>query len=101
MQSSVDGQVHTPIWDVMLAKLDELREQLNAPSVPLEKQLWDKKAAAAYLGLAPLQFSNRVMSKASFPRPVSVSGGAGLNSSGWRWKATDVINWAMAQKVGK
>lgn len=80
------------------ARLDDLKNHLTIQAVPIQKQLWSKKEAANYLGIAQHTFANKVMKLPAFPKAVSVNGG-GLNSAGHRWRASDVINWAMAQKV--
>ena len=97
MESSVEMQA--PGYEAVLDELRAIRDALTKKPIPLEKQLWDSHAVADYLGLANATFKNRVACRTDFPRPCDIHKGVSANSSGHRWKASEVIAWSMAQKV--
>ena len=81
----------------LISKLDELITIMQAPKVPANRELWNSQQAAAYLGLTKKKFVYDVACKSTFPKPRNVGGS--LNSTNYRWLASEVMSWAEAQRV--
>ncbi len=82
---------------VLLDKIDQLIQTLNKPKVADNKTLWSSDECAAYLGLSKKKFMGDVACKRTFPQARNVGGSE--NRTNWRWVASDVMSWALAQKT--
>ncbi|KZN14597.1 hypothetical protein OA79_04810 [Marinomonas sp. TW1] len=69
----------------------------TTPKVADNKTLWDSNECAAYLGLSKKKFMGDVACKRTFPKARNVGGSE--NRTNWRWVASDVMSWALAQKI--
>ncbi|PTN13199.1 hypothetical protein [Nitrosomonas aestuarii] len=80
--------------------IDQLAEAIALrapPPVPIEKQVWNAKQCAAYIGKSYQTFMSYYAPLPSFPRRInfpSTSGGR----PGPMWKAIDVINWVFSHQ---
>jgi predicted DNA-binding transcriptional regulator AlpA len=84
--------------DVSLAeKLEQLIQTLSKPKVSDNKTLWDAEDCAAYLKLSKKKFMGDVACKNTFPKARNVGGSE--NRTNWRWIASDITSWALAQKM--
>lgn len=59
----------------------------------IEYEIWKSADCADYLRVSRRQFSERTKNIPSFPEPLLVEVTEGSKSL--RWKALDVINWAI------
>lgn len=80
-------------------KLDKLISVLSKPKVADNKTLWDAQECADYLKLTKKKFMGNVAGRRTFPSPRKVGGSE--NRTNWRWVASDVIAWALAQSTTK
>jgi predicted DNA-binding transcriptional regulator AlpA len=66
----------------------------TAPA-PFEYQLWSREDVAAYFGVSVSSIGARITSNPAFPKPISIprADGAKLHP---RWRALDVVNWALS-----
>lgn len=78
-------------------KLEQLIQTLSKPKVSDNKTLWGSDECAAYLGLSKKKFMGDVACKRTFPQARNVGGSE--NRTNWRWVASDVMSWALAQKM--
>ena len=78
-------------------KLEQLIQTLSKPKVSDNKTLWGSDECAAYLGLSKKKFMGDVACKRTFPQARNVGGSE--NRTNWRWIASDVMSWALAQKM--
>lgn len=99
MESSIEMQTQGVGLEALLDELRAIKLALTVKAIPLEKQLWDKHAVADYLGITPHRFAYVVAPRAGFPKPCDIHKGESKNASGHRWRASEVIAWATAQKV--
>lgn len=78
-------------------KIELLIQTLSKPKVADNKTLWGADECAAYLGLSKKKFMGDVACKRTFPQARNVGGSE--NRTNWRWVASDVMSWALAQKI--
>jgi hypothetical protein len=81
--------------EVLLPRLEQLIHRLEAGRVPLEDQLWDIGAIAAWLNLSADTVSRGVVTRPGFPAPVQAGSGKLARR---RWFAGEVIRWARANR---
>ncbi len=79
----------------IISKLEELISVLSKPKVADNKTLWDAQECADYLKLTKQKFMGNVACRRTFPRPHNVGGSE--NRTNWRWVASEVMAWALAQ----
>lgn len=81
--------------EILIGKLDQLIQVLSKPKVADNKTLWDAEECAMYLKLTKNKFMADVACRRTFPRPKNVGGSE--NRTNWRWIASEVMAWALAQ----
>ncbi|ETI58239.1 helix-turn-helix transcriptional regulator [Marinomonas profundimaris] len=94
-----NSNVSTPekVETALAEKLEQLIQTLSKPKVSDNKTLWGSDECAAYLGLSKNKFMGDVACRRTFPKPRNVGGSE--NRTNWRWIASDVMSWALAQKM--
>ncbi|WP_394178428.1 helix-turn-helix transcriptional regulator [Marinomonas posidonica] len=90
-------QMQTKAESALAEKLEQLIQTLSKPKVADNKTLWGSNECAAYLGLSKKKFMGDVACKRTFPKARNVGGSE--NRTNWRWVASDVMAWALAQKI--
>lgn len=75
--------------------LERLTAALERPAIPLEKQLWDAKHVASYLGVKVRTVTDNYRFVPGFPECFRLPSENGLG--GLRWKASKVMQWADRQ----
>ena len=77
-----------------------IEELLSQPLqlVPFDKQVWDAKKCAEYLGCSAAHFRNRILAMPTFPAGIPISDG---EKPTMRWKAKDVFLWLESRKLVK
>ncbi|RBO83402.1 helix-turn-helix transcriptional regulator [Marinomonas aquiplantarum] len=89
--------MQTKAESALAEKLEQLIQTLSKPKVADNKTLWGSNECAAYLGLSKKKFMGDVACKRTFPKARNVGGSE--NRTNWRWVASDVMAWALAQKM--
>lgn len=64
-----------------------------APPLPIDIQLWNGKAIAAYLHRSPAVVMERVVTLSSFPRQIRLPAQREGSRGQPLWKALEVIEW--------
>lgn len=77
----------------ILTKLDELIAATKAASLPLDARWLDAEGVASLLSFKPRYVLENIANRPDFPAPLRLDG-----SGHPRWRASEVIEWAMAQR---
>jgi len=83
--------------------IDQLAEAIamhTQPPVPIDKQVWNAKQCAAYIGKSYQTFMSYYAPLPSFPKRINLPNTSG-GKSGPMWKAIDVINWVFSHQEKK
>jgi predicted DNA-binding transcriptional regulator AlpA len=96
-QDFLNTPAQTKIETALAEKLAQLIQTLSKPKVSDNKTLWGSDECAAYLGLSKKKFMGDVACRRTFPKPRNVGGSE--NRTNWRWIASEVMSWALAQSI--
>lgn len=78
--------------EILAEKLAEaLSRALKPSTVPIDVQLWDLEAVAAWMGLSIDTVGRNVITRAAFPTPIKPTNSPQAQK---RWFAGEVIEWA-------
>ncbi|SFK75660.1 hypothetical protein SAMN05216302_101481 [Nitrosomonas aestuarii] len=67
------------------------------PHVPIEKEVWNAKECAGYIGKSYQTFMSYYAPLPSFPKRIKLPSTSGGQSSPM-WKAIEVINWVFSHQ---
>ena len=76
-------------------RIEELLQQ-TVNFIPFDRQVWDSKKCAEYLGCSVGHFQNRIARLPTFPNGYAISDG---ENPTLRWKAKDVFNWVESREL--
>jgi len=74
----------TDLIPQLLSELQEIKQQVKTP---INKQIWDDKQVAEYLGIGYSTFLREMKSPSFTPTPFKVG-------KSRRWWASEIISWA-------
>lgn len=80
----------------LIDRLAEAVAKRIAPTIPLEKDLWDTAHIAAYFKRAPFSVRSRIMCLPSFPKAVRLPTNRGASQP--LYYASEVMEWAAKYK---
>lgn len=85
---------HTKALQANTQAMQELIAKLDKPDTPLDNTLWGAAKCAGYFEVSVIHFKTRIAVVPNFPMSANLETINGKMNP--KWKASEVVEWAMA-----